>query len=203
MIALLLPLLALQSAPDAPTAVDAERAMEEAAQTEGQWTAIRRFAAPDAVVLARPPHGIDGLPKEDPRTAYHWQVAQSFVSCDGNTAVNTGPWQRSDRSGYFTTAWERQKGGQFKWVVDSGDALETPRIAPPEPLVKKASCEGKPQEFPLVTATGGPSGDHYSADKTLRWSWQVMDSGTILFTLFLWDGKEHRNVLRDTIRLAR
>lgn len=200
MIALLLPLLALQSAPAAATAIDAERAMEAAAQTEGQWTAVRRFAAPDALVLDAAPHGVEGLPAEDPAVAYHWQVSASFVSCDGSMAVNTGPWQRPGRTGYFTTVWTRQSDGQYRWSLDSGNWLPTPRMAPVEPVVRRASCKGKPRAPRLLPTPGAQHGYGQSADGTLGYYWAVKGDGTIVLVVNLWDGDDWLpEVLRDEI----
>ena len=49
--------------------------------------------------------------KKDPPKAIGWRPAHSFVSCDGRTAVNTGPWFRAGGSpgGYFTTVWQRDR----------------------------------------------------------------------------------------------
>ncbi len=67
--------------------------------------------------------------KADPPTAVFWWPGRSYVSCDGNTAVNTGPWVRQwgKSVGYFTTVWQRQADGSWKWVLDHGDVLATPR----------------------------------------------------------------------------
>jgi len=95
-------LLLLQAA--AQTAVDAERAFYRAAQTEGQWKAFREFSTPDAVVFTpHPAKAHEVLPTREPAIAVQWWPAESYVSCDGKLAVNTGPWVRPNGSGYFTT----------------------------------------------------------------------------------------------------
>ena len=77
-----------------PTAVDAEFAFARDAHRNGQWTAFRKWADKDAVVFN--PQAIwarDFLKdKKDPPKSISWRPGHSFVSCDGRTAVNTGPW---------------------------------------------------------------------------------------------------------------
>ena len=48
--------------------------------------------------------------KADPPVAVFWWPGRSYVSCDGKTAINTGPWVRQwgKSVGYFTTVWQRQ-----------------------------------------------------------------------------------------------
>ena len=62
---------------------------------------------------------------------------ESFVSCDGRTAVNTGPWWGADgvHHGYFTTVWQRTKAG-WRWVYDGGDATTEGSATPVAVTVK-------------------------------------------------------------------
>ena len=84
---------ALLLAAAVPTAVDAELAFARDARRIGQWTAFRKYADRDAVMFT--PQAVwvqtylKGTP--DPAKAINWRPAHSFVSCDGRTAVNTGP----------------------------------------------------------------------------------------------------------------
>ena len=81
------------------------------AQRIGQWTAFRKYADRDAVMFT--PQAVwarDYLKgRKDPPKSIRWRPAHSFVSCDGRTAVNTGPWFKVDGTigGYFTTVWQR------------------------------------------------------------------------------------------------
>ena len=83
----------------APTAIDAERAFAADAQRIGQWSAFRKYADRDAVMFTPQAawardflHG-----RKDPPKAISWRPAHSYVSCDGRTAVNTGPVVRRRR----------------------------------------------------------------------------------------------------------
>ena len=124
---------ALLLAASVPTAIDAERAFAADAQRIGQWTAFRKYADRDAVMFT--PQAVwarDFLKgRKDPPKAIRWRPAHSFVSCDGRTAVNTGPWFAAGRQarGYFTTVWQRT-GGQWRWVYDGGGAARRTAPAP-------------------------------------------------------------------------
>lgn len=198
---LLLP-MAMAAAPDPETAVDAERAFNRAAQTEGQWTAFRRFMTDDAVIFTpQPVKAKDALPLKNPPIAVQWWPAESYVSCDGKIAVNTGPWARPKGSGYFTTVWVRQADGHFKWVYDGGDALTVPRGVPEKPKVVKASCKPLNGFFNVDIAMvgGGQSGRGQSPDGTLYWGWATNDDGARLFRVYLWTGRAFVNVLTNDI----
>lgn len=194
---MLAPLLLLAAGPE--TAVEAERAFNRAAQTEGQWTAFRKFAADDAVVFTPQPESVKtALPVKNPPIAVQWWPADSFVSCDGNVAVNTGPWVRPKGVGYFTTVWVRQADGRFKWVVDGGDALKEPLALPEQPRVHKASCSGQPFA-PVSMPNGRRNGEGESKDYTLNWGWSVAADGSRYFFVNLWTGKKFEQVLRQEV----
>jgi hypothetical protein len=137
-----------------------------------------------------------------------WWPAQSYVSCDGRIAVNTGPWGRDGGKsvGYFTTVWQREKR-QWKWVYDAGDTLKVARTLPRSPFVRRASCRGKPTAPPLLTLTPpskrrgqGPPDDYgvgRSADATLAWDWKVDSKGARKFRTFLWNGARFEQVIYD------
>jgi hypothetical protein len=126
-----------------PSAViAAEIAFAQLAQDKGQWTAFAEYAAPDAVmfvpqmVLAR-----DWLKgRANPPVAVRWQPHRVWSSCDGSLAVSTGAWQRPGGTGWFTTIWQRQKNGGYKWVLDHGDALREPLVAPEMIAALVAGC---------------------------------------------------------------
>lgn len=145
--------LALSSAP-----VDsAERAFAAKAQRDGQWTAFRAFAADDGVTFAPAMVNAQKLlgPLKDPATAIMWWPARSISACDGSLAISTGPWINKAEHGTFTTVWQRQPDGGWKWLLDhgrntpsrvsAGDAVKTSRAScvrimrPPVPQVEKGA----------------------------------------------------------------
>jgi hypothetical protein len=204
--------LLLAAAPVA-TALDAERAFAADAQKIGQWTAFRKYADKDAVMFT--PQAVwvrDFLAdRKDPPKSVRWAPAQSFVSCDGRTAVNTGPWWAADgvHHGYFTTVWQRTAGA-WRWVYDGGDALSGP--LPPRPTavqVHRASCSSKAPGAPVIPpppltakqarTTPEDSGRGQSADKTLGWDWKVEKNGARRFRVYQWKGHRYAQVLVNDI----
>ncbi|MBD3730873.1 MAG: hypothetical protein IE933_14330 [Sphingomonadales bacterium] len=126
--------------------VATELAFARAAQDEGQWTAFADYATKDAVMFVpEPVNAQEWLKKRaNPEQAVKWQPHKVWSSCDGSLAVTKGAWQRPDGSvGYFTTVWERQKKGEYRWVLDRGDALQTPLPEPEMIAAEVATCNGK------------------------------------------------------------
>ena len=191
-----------------PTAIDAERAFAADAQKVGQWTAFRKYATDDALMFIPQPTNAQTFLKDrkDPPVAVFWWPGQSYVSCDGTIAVNTGPWVRQwgKSVGYFTTVWQRQADGSWKWTLDHGDALETPRTEGGDIKPHVAPCSAKPPRQGAL-AIGPVRGEDMSvgagrsADGTLVWSWAVGPKGDRFFLAQLWDGKKFVPVIQDNI----
>lgn len=201
-------LAALMLAAAPMSAIDAERAFAADAQKIGQWAAFRKWSTADALMFTPQPvnaHQFVGKLKEPPHAVYWWP-GRSYVSCDGRTAINTGPWVREfgKSVGYFTTVWVRQPDGAWKWIYDAGDELKfardeggdiKPVIAacgkrPPAPAVPPAPAAfRRPVEARLGT----------SQDRTLVWSWVVDSLGARRFVAQLWDGKVWQPVIVDEV----
>jgi hypothetical protein len=190
---------------DRQTAIDAERAFAADAQSLGQWTAFRKWASADATMFVPQPVKTQQFlqDRKNPPTAVQWWAASSFVSCDGGYAVNTGPWLRAaQRSvGYFTTVWTRRDGG-WKWLVDSGDALGTPRAAGDTPVIRKGSCKGVPSSVAAVRYRDGDTGEGQSDDHTLAWRWHAAPDGARSLDVWLWNGRTMVSVIADRIAAA-
>ena len=175
-------LLILPAEP-AMTAIDAERAFAADAQKLGQWTAFRKHAAKDAIMFVPRAGSAHEFLKDkaDPPVAVFWWPGRSYVSCDGKTAISTGPWVRQwgKSVGYFTTVWQRQADGSWKWVLDHGDNLEVPRAEGGDIKAKQASCS-RPTK-PLLrtmTTTDGTAGSGRSNDGSIIWHWHVRSDGS-------------------------
>ena len=203
----------LLAAAPLPTAVDAEIAFARDAGRIGQWTAFRKYADRDAVMFTPQAVWVQQFLKDrkDPPTAIKWRPAHSFVSCDGRTAVNTGPWFLPDgkRGGYFTTVWQREKG-QWHWVYDGGGPLDKSAPAPPaKPQFHPATCRGKAPGAPIIPpppltdkqarTTPNDNGRGQSADKTLGWDWKVEKSGARKFRVYQWNGVRYAQVLVNDV----
>ncbi|HEY0621644.1 hypothetical protein [Sphingomonas sp.] len=183
----------------AGTAIEAEREFNRVAQTQGQWTAFRRYATGNAVMFVPGPVNAQAFLKDrkDPPVAVQWWPAESYVSCDGTVAVNTGPWASPRGSGFFTTVWLRQEDGGWKWIYDGGDALTTPRALPEQPRVRHAACSDVP---PLGPAMPGPdNGASASRDGSLRWKWSAGTDGSRSFTASIWTGERFEDVVADHV----
>lgn len=183
-----------------PSAVVAtELAFARAAQEKGQWSAFRDYAADDAVmfvpqqVVAR-----DWLKQQaNPAQAVKWQPYAVWSSCDGSLAVSKGAWQRADgKVGYFTTVWQRQRNGRYKWVLDQGDTLAQPLPEPEMIAAQVADCSrAAPPEIP--PAAGRTVG--WSDDKTLQWTVQVKPDNSRSFAVKRWTGSGYEEVLRSDV----
>jgi len=193
------------------TAVDAEFAFARDAQRIGQWSAFRKWADKDAVVFD--PQAVwarDFLKdKKDPPKSISWRPAHSFVSCDGRTAVNTGPWFRAGGrpGGYFTTVWQRDKDN-WRWVYDGGGPISGPprnRLPRTHDAACAPAAPGAPISAPppLTPAeartTPEDNGRGQSADKTLGWDWKVDEKGGRVLRVFLWDGRRYAQVLYNNV----
>lgn len=187
------------------TAIDAERAFAADAQKRGQWTAFRTHAADDAIMFVPQPANAQAWLKDrrDPPVSVFWWPGRSFVSCDGTIAVNTGPWvsEWGKSVGYFTTVWERQPGGGWKWLLDHGDALGAARAEGGDIKAQKATCPALPigprpqREVPEGVKYGGGA----SPDDSLAWDWTVLPDGSRRFWASLWDGRQYRIVVEDKV----
>ena len=195
------------------TAVDAERAFARDARRIGQWTAFRKYADDTAVMFT--PQAIWAheflATQKDPPKSIVWGPSHSWVSCDGRTAINRGPWANAAGkwSGYFTTVWVREQPG-WKWTYDGGDTLAPPKPLPKKVQVQRASCSGRekiPGEYrqevkPTARIAGKPpadAGQGRSADGTLIYEWRVAATGERRFEAKLWNGRDYRTVLDQHI----
>jgi hypothetical protein len=201
---------ALLLAASVPTAVDAELAFASDAKKIGQWTAFRKWADKDAVVFTpQAAWAHEVLPKKDPPKAISWRPAHSFVSCDGRTAVNTGPWWDLDGKlgGYFTTVWQRTEG-KWRWNYDGGGPLSGTEPAAAKAQVHRATC-GKAPGAPIppppkltpkqARTTPVDNGRGESADKTLGWDWKVDKKGGRKFRVYQWNGDHYAQVLYNDV----
>ena len=209
-------LLAAAAAPAANgaafTAIDAEHAFASDAKRIGQWSAFRKWADRDAVMFT--PQAVWAKtflkPLKDPPNAISWRPADSFVSCDERTAVNSGPWFRTDGTlaGYFTTVWQRTPAG-WRWVYDGGGPATEPAPTRKSSTVHRASCRAKAPGAPIIPpppltpkqarTTPEDNGRGQSADKTLGWDWKVEKSGARHFRVYQWNGTRYTEVIHNDV----
>ncbi len=200
--------LLLVAAPQ--TAVEAEREFAAMAQTKGLWTAFRATAADDAVMFV--PDEVDAQTwlkdRKDPLLGYMWWPAKAFIACDGKTAATTGPSVLGKTRGYFTTIWEAQADGSWKWILDHGDGLIKPVAAGEKVIVRRASCRNQPPVAPPgAPAAGniliGPAKSYVSRDRTLTWDYAVGTAGDRRVRVFVWNGRSYETVIDDRVLAGR
>lgn len=182
--------------------IAAELAFARLAQEKGQWTAFRMTATKDAVMFTPQPvyAQVYLKDKKDPAKAVAWQPHQVWSSCDGSMAITRGAWQAPDgTSGYFTTVWQRQKDGKYKWTLDQGEPMPMPLDAPEMVVAKVADCppgykpnrRAKPQDFKGKLPPLDPARLSGKAqDGTLAWDATIAPDGTRRFVVSMtMDGK--------------
>lgn len=167
--------------------VAAELGFAQLAQEKGQWTAFRETATKDAVMFVPQPVNAQTFlkGKANPPVAVRWQPHQVWSSCDGSLAVTRGAWQRPTGVGYFTTVWQRQKDGKYKWIMDQGDDLAEPLIAPDMIAASVADCRSK-QAIAAASITGlelPAHGSGVSQDFSLAYDWEVAQDLSRRFTV--------------------
>lgn len=210
--------------------IAAESAFARLAREKGQWTAFAETAAETAEmfvperVLAKA--WLKG--RANPPVPVQWQPSAVWISCDGGTGVTFGA-VRGEGNGWFSTVWERQKKGGYKWVLDQGGTLSAPLRNSDFITGKVADCPARPRRDPLAeeappppkpprdappplrplagpipllgaVAAGADSKDGRSADGTLAWRSTVLPGGTRLWTVWIWqDGKMAEVLNREEI----
>ena len=185
--------------------IAAEIGFARLAQEKGQWTAFRETSHPDAIMFV--PERVkarDWLKSQkDPAEAVRWQPHAVYVSCDGNSGVTTGAWQKGPANGFFTTVWARDEKGRLSWVLDHGDALATPREAPEFIASKRAVCGSRPAVPIEAAGEGEDMAVGLSADQTLSWTSTVRADKSRRVTIRLWDGKDMATVIDDRVAAPR
>jgi hypothetical protein len=167
---------------------------------KGQWSAFRDFAAADAQMFdgAKPVRVQDfARHRPNPAAPLQWQVHNVWMSCDGATAISYGGWQSGDAHGWFSTIWQRQKKGQYLFILDQGGATDQPMTEPEWADAKVAECAGKGQKalefLPMV------EGEHLSGqstDHSLEWQTSARPDGTRDYVVNVKIGGKLTEVLR-------
>lgn len=192
-----------------PSAIIArEIAFAQAAQEKGQWSAFAAFSAPDAImfvpemVLAQ--RWLKG--RANPASAIKWQPTAVWSSCDGSLAVSHGLWQGDDgKHGWFTTIWQRQSDGSYRWVLDHGDTLASKAESASDMLPGLvADCPERKRVEPTAATASKVSEAAFdplarsgrSRDGSLDWSVTVSPAGERRLVVS-WQKDGSRQVIRD------
>jgi len=212
--------------------IAAEVAFARLARERGQWTAFAATAAATAEMFV-PQRTLAKVwlkGRANPAQSVQWQPHAAWISCDGSAGATLGAFQdgaAAGGQGWFSTLWQRQKKGDYKWVLDQGGDLPAPLPAPEFLAGKVADCpvhadrgpaaegmsEARPQrraELPLQRPLAGPipalaapagsdSKDGQSDDGTMAWRSTVMPGGSRAWTVWLWQNGKMTEVLSKTV----
>lgn len=187
--------------------IAAEIGFNQRAQEKGQWTAFRETASKDAIMFVpQPTLALEWLKgRADPAQSVKWQPHKAFMSCDGKTGVTTGAWQRPNGSGgYFTTVWQfveknARGDGEWKWVLDHGDALTVQRVPKEMIETKVASCKGRAPAALLAPPEGVVMKTGYARDQSLSYKYLVQPNGARTIEVKLWNGETLETVISDQV----
>ena len=170
--------------------VQVERAYASAAQTKGQWTAFRAFAASDAVMMLDGPQPAAPFLKDraDPPVAVMWWPAHIVTSCDGSLALSTGPWRLKGGTvaGRYFTLWRHDADG-WRWIFDGGTDDRTGTPAGDAPV--EAKHDGCGRKLPPPADAAIPAAGGHSKDGSLVWRVDKSATGYRLRILFAIAGK--------------
>lgn len=175
-----------------PSAViAADLSLSRIAREKGQRRALRDTAGPGAVVFApRPFDAAAWLKRRDDSLApTRWQPRAVWISCDGGHAVSRGLWTRGGESGDYVAVWERQKKGEWKWLVhDEGPPADLGE-APEMIAAQVAECYGLQRRRPTDEVMVRDAADALSDDRSLAWSVRLAPDCARTLTVAVWDGK--------------
>jgi hypothetical protein len=181
---------------DPSAVIAADLALGRIGREKGQWETLRKTAAPGAVLFA--PRAVDAATwlkrQVEPVVPTRWQANTVWMSCDGGYAVSRGAWTRGGASGEYLAVWERQKKGEWKWLVrdeapaaNLGEAPEmiSGHVAECSGRVRRARLDGvKPTAEPVLP----DAANAISRDQSLKWNIAVgADCGRTI-SVEAWNG---------------
>jgi hypothetical protein len=164
-------------------------------EKKGRWFALRKTAAPDAVMFV--PQMVLAQPwlksRSDAGPALKLDPYRAWSSCDGSLVVTSGLRQDGGSEGWYTTVWQRQADGSFLWVFDHGGPFRAPQGEPDmiearvadcpakRPAAPPAAGQRKPDSAPAVVFDPSSRSGH-SRDGSLAWQVTAAPGGAHHFT---------------------
>ena len=183
-----------------------ELSLSRAARDKGQTNALRNFAADDAQTYdGGAPVRLADWARQHPAPAapIPWDTPAGWMRCDGATAVTYGAWDQGPAHGWYSTVWQRQKKGTYRFLLTQTDTTAAPLPVPEFAEAKVADCPLRRRgEQPAPAPKEAPATDHLSGeapDHTLNWSTTPRPDGGRDYVLRVkLDGKE-QEVLRKLV----
>jgi hypothetical protein len=182
---------------DPSAVIAADIALSREARERGEAEGLRRAAADAALVLVPDPQpaakwlkgrSLSSPPPEwDPRTVW--------LSCDGGYAVILGAWSRGSQGGTYLALWQRQRKGEWRWLLHEDGPAETLGSEPEMIAGRVAECAGlPPRPRGFVPPPVSPLKDA-SRDGSLEWSVTATRDCALSVSARAWDGKSMVKVL--------
>lgn len=192
--------------------VAADVALSQLAQRKGQGPALRASSTEGAVMFVPQPVIARDWLKAQTSLAQptSWQAHQVWLSCDGSLAVSYGASRlAAGTPGYYTTVWQRQSKGDYKWVMTQSDAVTDALVAPDMIGAGVATCDrvapapakpGSSEPTPAPTFPASARGG-WSEDRTLSWAMTVDAdcARSLIVSLYRGAGKPPEPVLQKRI----
>ena len=193
--------------------IAAEIAFARRAQDKGQWHAYRDTMAAGAMMFV--PQRVDAAQwlrgRKEPPEAARWQPREAWMSCDGSAALVDGVWQQGKEHGWFSTVWQRQKNGGYKWILQDGDREAAASVATDGPVsdtiaAHVADCPrgvaGKADRAKIARwlaqppAGGAPdiAKKGSSQDSTLHWETTAEADGAHNLSAWMWKDGDMQQV---------
>jgi hypothetical protein len=180
---------------DPSAVIAADLALGRLAREKGQWETLRKAAAAEAVWFApRPVAAAAWLKRQaEPAVPARWQPRMVWMSCDGAYAVSRGAWTRGGEGGEYLAVWERQKKGEWKWLVREEAPPADLGEAPEMISGQVAECSGLSRRRPLEAAKRAEDvlpdpADAVSRDGSLKWSVAVGPDCARTISIEAWNG---------------
>lgn len=189
---------------DPSAVIAADLALGRIGQEKGQWQTLRKAAAPGAVLFA--PRAVDAATwlkrQAEPAAPTRWQARSVWMSCDGGYAVSRGAWTRGRASGEYLAVWQRQKKGEWKWLVREEAPAADVGEAPEMISGQVAECSGLSRRRPSGE-TGSPEAaavpdpaNAVSRDRSLKWNIAVGPDCSRTIAIEAWSGTAFAPVYR-------
>jgi hypothetical protein len=178
---------------DPSAVIAADLALGREGREKGEIRALRRTAAPGAVLFA--PREVDAATwlkrVAEPAATARWQPRTVWTSCDGGYAVSRGVWTRGAVTGEYLAVWVRQEKGAWKWLLREEAPAAAQGDAPEMIAGLVAECSGLPRRRPPVDSVAVPldPAAATSLDHSLRWSVKVGPDCVRAISVEAWDGK--------------
>lgn len=184
---------------DPSAVIAADLALGRIAREKGQWQALRKAAVDGAVLFV--PRAVDAATwlkrQAEPASPTRWQPRSVWMSCDGGHAVSRGAWFRGSASGEYLAVWERQKKGDWKWLVREEAPAADLGEAPEMIVGQVAECSGLPRRRPEagrdMELRDAANSD--SRDRSLKWSVQADERCGRSIAVQAWNGTAYDPVV--------